>query len=249
MKSAGTITDRLLSLFCYDPTAIRTDTGRTGFLDIAQAPQVPGSVDMMENKNWREDFAGYEKRSLKDLYEEFVDEKLRHILSWVFMIAVTLALAALTAIIFFQSVTMQESSMEPTLAIGEKYFMNRLVYRVSSVERGDLIVFRTSGSDDAALHIRRVIALPGETVQIVNGNILIDGEVYREANDFPSITNAGIASNEITLGTDEYFVLGDNRNNSEDSRYADIGNVNKKYIVGKLWFTISPLKKIGFLKG
>jgi signal peptidase I len=110
-------------------------------------------------------------------------------------------------------------------------------------------VFRTNASDEAALHVRRVIGLPGETIQIVNGNILINGEVYRESGDYPSITNSGIAANSITLGSSEYFVLGDNRNNSEDSRYADIGNVNKKYIVGKLWFTISPLSKIGFLKG
>jgi signal peptidase I len=197
----------------------------------------------MEIKNLRE------KKSLKLVYEEFVDEKLRNIFHWIFMIAVTLGAAALTAIVFFQSVTVQESSMEPTLAVGEQFFMNRLIYRVSSPKRGDIIVFRTNASDEAALHVRRVIGLPGETIQIVNGNILINGEVYRESGDYPSITNSGIAANSITLGSSEYFVLGDNRNNSEDSRYADIGNVNKKYIVGKLWFTISPLSKIGFLKG
>lgn len=188
-------------------------------------------------------------KNLKTIYEEVVDERSRHILNWVFSILVTLALASLTAIFFFQSVTMQESSMEPTLAIGDKYFMNRLVYRISEPERGDMIAFRNNGSANAALHIRRVIALPGETVQIVKGEILINGEAYREFGEYPKIVNAGIAANLITLEDDEYFVLGDNRNNSEDSRYAEIGNVNKKYIVGKLWYKMYPMNKIGFLKG
>ena len=113
----------------------------------------------------------------------------------------------------------------------------------------DIIVFKTNGSDDAALHISRVIGLPGETVQISGGKILINGAVYENDGDFPEISNGGLASSAVSLESGEYFVLGDNRNNSEDSRYADIGNVKKKYIVGKLWFTISPRSKIGFLKG
>lgn len=193
--------------------------------------------------------ASGKRKTLKQMYEEFVDEKLRHILSWVFSIIVTLALASLTAIIFFQSVKVQESSMEPTLAINERFFINRLAYRIGEPERGDVIVFRTNASDDAALHVRRIIALPGETVQISKGNIIINGEVYRETKDFPSIVNAGGAATPITLEEEEYFVLGDNRNNSEDSRFGEIGNIEKKYIMGKLWFKISPISKIGFLKG
>ena len=124
-------------------------------------------------------------------------------------------------------------------------FVNKLAYKASSPKRGDIIVFRTNASDDAALHIRRVIGLPGETIQIVNGRILINGETYKEGKDFPTINNPGMAANAITLEAGEYFVLGDNRNNSEDSRYGDIGRVNKKYITGKLWFQISPKKDIG----
>ena len=94
-----------------------------------------------------------------------------------------------------------------------------------------------------------IAGLPGETVQITNGRILIDGETYKEGKDFPKISNAGLASKAISLGTGEYFVLGDNRNNSEDSRYTDIGLVKKRYIAGKIWFTCAPARKLGFWKG
>lgn len=183
----------------------------------------------------------------KEKFEE--NEKLRKVLGWIFQIAVTLVFAAVVAIVMFQSVTMQESSMEPTISVGDRFFMDKVSYKLSSPQRGDIIVFKTNASDDAALHIRRVIGLPGETIQIVDGRILIDGETYREGKDFPSISNPGLAETPITLESGEYFVLGDNRNNSEDSRYGDIGTVKKRYIVGKVWFTISPVSKIGFMRG
>ena len=193
----------------------------------------------MEIKNWKE----YPK--VQEVKEKFENEKVRSSMRWVFQIMVTLVFAAVVAIMMFQTVTMQESSMEPTISVGDRFLINRAVYKFSSPQRGDMIVFRTSASDDAALHIRRVIGLPGETIQIVNGRILINGETYKEGKDFPTINNPGMAANAITLEAGEYFVLGDNRNNSEDSRYGDIGRVNKKYITGKLWFQISPKKDIG----
>lgn len=197
----------------------------------------------MELKKWKD------LQKMKDAKEKLENSRIRGIVSLIFEIAVTLAFAALVAITMFQSVTMQESSMEPTLSVGDRFFMNRVIYRISSPERGDIIVFRTNASDEAALHIRRVIGLPGETIQIVDGQILINGETYKEGRDFPVISNAGMASSPISLEAGEYFVLGDNRNNSEDSRYGDIGIVKKKYISGKLWFTCYPVKKIGFLEG
>ena len=201
----------------------------------------------MNIKKWKENPAIQETRIKVE--EKLEDRKVRRTLNWIFQILVALVFGILVGISLFQSVTMQENSMEPTLQVGERFFVNRALYKVSSPKRDDIIVYKTSGSDDAALHIGRVIGLPGETVQISNGNILINGEVYDENHDFPEISNAGVASSGISLESGEYFILGDNRNNSEDSRYADIGNVKKKYIVGKLWFVISPKDKSGFLKG
>ena len=197
-------------------------------------------------ENWRATWR--ENKSIAEAKEKLEDKKVRGVLRLVFEIIVTLAFAALVGIAMFQSVTMQESSMEPTISVGDRYFMNRVIYRVSSPKRGDVIVFRTNASDDAALHIRRVIGLPGETVQIVDGQILINGETYKEGRDFPVISNPGMASSPVTLESGEYFVLGDNRTNSEDSRYGSIGKVNKKYITGKLWFKLFPVKSIGFFE-
>ena len=201
----------------------------------------------MNIKKWKENPAIQETRIKVE--EKLEDRKVRRTLNWIFQILVALVFGILVGISLFQSVTMQENSMEPTLQVGERFFVNRALYKVSSPKRDDIIVYKTSGSDDAALHIGRVIGLPGETVQISNGNILINGEVYDENHDFPEISNAGVASSGISLESGEYFILGDNRNNSEDSRYGDIGNINKKYIVGKVLFIISPKDKFGFLKG
>ena len=200
-------------------------------------------MDIRNIKNWKEN-PKYLEMKLR-----MQDVKVKKTFRWIFEIAVTLAFAALTAVLMFQTVTMQESAMEPTIEVGDSFFMNRVIYKFSSPKRGDIIVFRTDASDDAALHIRRVIGLPGETILIRNGKIYIDGEEYMESGNYPAVTNPGLAENGVTLNSGEYFVLRDNRNNSEDSRYADIGMVKKRYIAGKLWFLCSPFEKAGFMRG
>ena len=86
-----------------------------------------------------------------------------------------------------------------------------------------------------------------EKVQIRDGEIYINDEKYTEQSELGPVDNPGLAEGGVTLGSDEYFVLGDNRDNSEDSRYADIGNVKKRYIKGKIWFSISPINEFGFI--
>ena len=95
--------------------------------------------------------------------------------------------------------------------------------------------------------VKRVIGTPGDTVQIRDGVVLVNGKPFEEAGEMDSILDAELAEEEILLAEDEYFVLGDNRNNSEDSRYANIGNVKKQHIIGKAWFVVSPYEDFGFL--
>ena len=92
-----------------------------------------------------------------------------------------------------------------------------------------------------------MIGLPGQTIQIKDGMIYIDGKVYLEGADYPAITSPGLAAEPIRLKDRQYFVLGDNRNNSEDSRSAEIGVVTSDMIEGRAWFVLSPAEHRRFL--
>lgn len=158
-----------------------------------------------------------------------------------------LALSAVFSYIFCSSVTVLESSMDPTLQAGNRVMINRVSYTVGKIKRGDLIAYTNSDSTDASVHVKRVIGLPGEKIQIRDGLILIDGQTYIEERAFPSMNSGGLAENGVTLGNEEYFVLGDNRNNSEDSRFTDVGNIPARAVMGKVWLIVSPLSSFGFI--
>ena len=145
-------------------------------------------------------------------------------------------------------VTVVGASMSPTLESGQEILVNRFKYKIFSPKQNDLIVFLPNGNEKSHYYIKRVIAGPGDKVQIKDGLVYVNGEQFSEKAAVSNIENALLAEKEITVGEDEYFVLGDNRNNSEDSRYASIGNVKKEYIVGKAWFVVSPWGKFGFIK-
>ena len=181
-----------------------------------------------------------ENKAVSEAREKLRNDRTRGIVKWVFEIIVTLVFAVLVAISAFQTVTLQESAMEPTYSVGEKFFVNRALYKISSPKRGDVIVFKTSASDSAALHIRRVIGLPGETVQVKDGKIYINGKAYEENGAYQDMTDGGLANSAITLESGEYFVLGDNRENARDSRIY--GLVNQKEIKGTV---ISLLRRRG----
>lgn len=166
----------------------------------------------------------------------------------VFMrIALVLALSAVTAIVFFSSVRIQENSMSPTLQNGDRVFINRISL-AAGIHQGDLIAYKSIGELDSGIHVKRVIGLPGQNVQIRDGLIMIDGKTYIENREFPNINKPGLAGEGIHLGNDEFFVLGDNRNNSEDSRFADVGNIKRNRIIGKVWFVGEPLDRMGFVR-
>ena len=112
---------------------------------------------------------------------------------------------------------------------------------------GDVVIFLPNGNEKSHFYIRRIVGGPGDTIQIKNGTLYVNGKAYIEKTEVAAMEEAGIAETEIELGEDEYFVLGDNRNNSEDSRYANIGNIKKEYIIGKAWFYIEAEDGMGFV--
>ena len=140
-------------------------------------------------------------------------------------------------------------SMEPTLQDGDNLIVDKLTYRFSDPKRFDIIVFPYRYGKNE-FYIKRIIGLPGERVRIdASGSIYINGERLEENYGKEVIENPGDVFNEITLGDDEYFVLGDNRNNSSDSRLQyDVGNIKRKDIIGKAWLRVYPFNKFGFVK-
>ncbi len=143
--------------------------------------------------------------------------------------------------------TVLGNSMEPTLYEGDSLLINRVAYRLGTPHHNDVVAFLPEGNLNAQYSIKRVVGVPGDRIMITNGSLYVNGERYRDSADTASIIEAGRAGSEITLGEDEYFVLGDNRNSSEDSRYETIGNVGINEIYGKLWFNVSA-DRFGFIE-
>ena len=167
---------------------------------------------------------------------------------WIFKIAVTCLLAFVAVWYFGQGVSTVGDSMNPVLSNGDVVLTNRIIYNASSPKRGDIIVFKPKGNENAHYYIKRIVGLPGETVEIIENRIYIDGEKLEEDYATTEMGYVGIADEKNQLAGDEYFVLGDNRGNSEDSRNADIGNVKREYIYGKAWLVVSPRKHFGLVK-
>lgn len=169
---------------------------------------------------------------------------VKGILLWIVEIFIVLLLAFVLVYCAGMRVSVVGNSMESTLNDGSVVLVNRFVYNIKEPKAGDVIVFLPNGNEKSHYYIKRVIGVPGDKVQIKNGLLYVNGELY-DVEDTETIKNASLAEDEITVGEDEYFVLGDNRNSSEDSRYANIGNIKKEYIKGKAWFVARPFNKMG----
>lgn len=168
--------------------------------------------------------------------------------SWLWKILMVCAVAFLCVWFFGRRASNIGDSMSPALANGDTLLVNAVIYHVKNPARGDVIVFKPKGSQKLNSSTKRVIGLPGETVEIRDGMIYIDGNELEERYETTAVREAGIAEQKITLGEQEYFVLGDNRLSSTDSRSGEVGNVRKSEIEGKAWFVIAPAKHAGFVK-
>jgi len=172
----------------------------------------------------------------------------QEVIIWIFEIAITIGIAVVFTFFFGVRSSVVGPSMSPQLEAGDEVLIDRFSYKFISPKPGDVIAFLPNGNVNTHYYIKRVIAVPGDTIQIIDGVVNVNDEKYVEDLEPAYIDDAGIAKEAITLGEDEYFVLGDNRNNSEDSRFANIGNVREDYIIGRVWFISSPRDKFGFIK-
>ena len=179
--------------------------------------------------------------------EYFMNEDtawLRRIVHWVVDLVVAVALAWFLVYGFCGQVRILGNSMQPLLDAEDVVLVNRLAYDLGSPQRFDVVVFER---EDQQKNVKRVIGLPGETVQIKGGMVFIDGELLPAEDGLEQVSLAGMADTPIRLGEDEHFLLGDNRDSSEDSRFANIGNVKRGQIQGKVWFRILPLLKLDLI--
>ena len=133
---------------------------------------------------------------------------------------------------------MKGNGMESGITAGQNVFVNKLAYRMKSPESGDVVVFYPGGNKETQPYIRRVAAGPGDTVRILDGKLLVNGIPAAGSSSYGTIEDAGIAASVITLGDNEYFVLGDNPGESEDSRSAGIGVVRETDITGSAWLAL-----------
>ncbi len=170
----------------------------------------------------------------------------KEILDYCLMIAVVVAIALIINGIFLINARIPSASMENTVMTNDRIFGNRLAYKTSDPQRYDIVIFRYP-DDESKLFIKRIIGLPGETVTIVNGKVYIDDSTEPLDDSFCPEKMIG-SFGPFVVPEGHYFMLGDNRNNSHDSRFWDEPYVARKKILGKAWFRYWPLTKIGVVK-
>ena len=187
------------------------------------------------------------KQDYAEDYEEKKPGILREILGFLVYVAVVTGITFLIITFVGQRTYVSGSSMENTLSHGDNLIVDKITYRFSDPKRYDIIVFPFRYQEDV-YYIKRIIGLPGETVQIRDGEIYIDGEILYESYGREVMKSAGLAAEPVTLGEEEYIVLGDNRNDRTYSRDPNVSLIHRDEIIGRAWIRIWPLDEIGVLK-
>lgn len=179
--------------------------------------------------------------------EKIETDKVKDIIGMVIYFLIVVAVMVVVVKYIGQRTVVIGDSMQTTLSDGDNLITDKITYRFKDPKRFDIVVFPFK-ENTSKLLIKRIIGMPGETVQIKNGKVYINGYELQENYGNEIMNDAGIASEPILLGEDEYFVLGDNRNNSQDSRFSSVGNVSRSDLIGRAWVRIWPLDKICLLK-
>ncbi|MCI9143381.1 MAG: signal peptidase I [Lachnospiraceae bacterium] len=172
---------------------------------------------------------------------------VKEVFSWIFGILTAIFIAVVLNVFLGMTTNVVGVSMEPTLYNGQQIFINSFLYLISSPKRGDVVVFLPNGNENAHYYVKRVVAVPGDNVEVREGVLYVNGEESQWVTE--KLADAGIAANELLLDNGEFFCIGDNPGNSEDSRSANIGPVKETEIIGKVWFR-APCEEagMGFVK-
>lgn len=176
------------------------------------------------------------------------ERKVRELFGWVLYIAVLVCAVHLITTYVGQRTVVAGDSMLNTLHDKDNLIIDKISYQLREPERYEIIVFPYRHSEDT-YYIKRIIGLPGETVQIKDGYVYINGEKLNESygREVIEADKYGIATEPVELGKDEYFVLGDNRNESADSREANVGILHRDDLIGRAWVRIWPLEDFGII--
>ena len=174
------------------------------------------------------------------------ERAVREVLGWVVYILIVVCATYLIVTYVGQRTKVSGDSMLNTLHDGDNLIVDKISYRFREPERYEIIVFPYRYAEDT-YYIKRIIGLPSETVQIIDGYVYINGEKLDEHYGREVMEESGLATEPIKLGKDEYFVLGDNRNHSSDSREPNVGVLHRDELIGRAWVRIWPLESIGVI--
>ena len=186
--------------------------------------------------------------SKKQKRSEKIKKTLIHVGIWLLGLLIVIALGVFAVRGFGIKTVIIDQSMNPTLQNEDVVLLNKLSYKIGSPKRMDVVAVRIGASENSPTYVRRIIGLPGETVQIKDGKVYIDDTELELTFNDAAIENAGVAEKGETLGDNEYFVLCDDYNNNrDDSRLDSIGTIDSDQILGKVWLIRSPLSRLGLV--
>ena len=186
--------------------------------------------------------------SKKQKRAEKIKKTLINVGIWLLGLLIVIALGVFAVRGFGIKTVIIDQSMNPTLQNEDVVLLNKLSYKIGSPKRMDVVAVRIGASENSPTYVRRIIGLPGETVQIKDGKVYIDDTELELTFNDAAIENAGVAEKGETLGDNEYFVLCDDYNNNrDDSRLDSIGTIDADQILGKVWLIRSPLSRLGLV--
>lgn len=199
-------------------------------------------------EHWKKKRAREKAKAERLANQSDAERAIREVLGWVVYILIVICATYLIVTYVGQRTKVSGDSMLNTLHDEDNLIVDKISYRFRDPERFEIIVFPYRYAENT-YYIKRIIGLPGETVQIIDGYVYINGAKLNEqyGREVIDRDKYGLAAEPVTLGEDEYFVLGDNRNHSSDSRESSVGVLKREELIGRAWVRIWPLDSIGVI--